>query len=557
MQYFKFIFLFSVVLILTACADDNNVDGVSENEEGDGSENQSITLSLPSDAVSVDPHGSNDLPSDKVRQHIFEGLVTQDENLEIVPELAENWEQVDDLTWHFFLREDVNFHDGNEFNAEAVKANLDRLLDPSRASTREFLLEMIEEVNVVDEYTVEIITEYPFQPLLGHLTHGAGDMMSQELIDEDYQNALEEAGADISLEDYYQIRESGGEEHEEIAEEISEYTGAVVEENPLGTGYMEFEERSPGESTSLVRNNEYWNGEVNIADLTLKVVPETGARVAEIETGESEVIADIPPSDRERFESNEDVTVTETDSVALEYIGLNTESEYLQDKRVRQALAHAFDKQEVIEGVYDNSGIEAVSPLAPEVFGFDDSLESPEYDLDEARRLLEEAGYEDGFELTMYVNDDNPQRIDTALWFQESLQDIGIELEVVQLEWATFLEATGEGEHDLYIMSWGNSTGDPDNAITPLFHTDRLGAPGNRAFFENEDVDRLLEEGREEADEERRAEIYSEIQEILIDESPAIFIMHPQNYNGYLSNLEGITIDSYETFNFKDITSVE
>src|SRR5699024_11781857 len=103
-------------------------------------------------------------------------------------------------------------------------------------------------------------------------------------------------------------------------------------------------------------------------------------------------------------------------SVALEYIGMNTESEILQDKKVRKAISHAFNKEEVIEGVYDGAGIEAVSPLAPDIFGFNDSLEPLEYDLDEAERLLEEAGYPDGFSLTMYVNDDNPQRVDTAIW---------------------------------------------------------------------------------------------------------------------------------------------
>src|SRR5699024_10608695 len=126
----------------------------------------------------------------------------------------------------------------------------------------------------------------------------------------------------------------------------------------------------------------------------------------------------------------------------------------------------------VIEGVYDGAGIEAVSPLAPDIFGFNDSLEPLEYDLDEAERLLEEAGYPDGFSLTMYVNDDNPQRVDTAIWLQESLKEIGVDLEIVQLEWGSFLDALGNQEHDLYIMSWGNSTGDPDNGIKPIFHSD-------------------------------------------------------------------------------------
>jgi len=541
-------------LLLGACADDSEVE---EDAEASGEtavdDGRSITLSLPSDAVSVDPHGSNDSPSERVREHIFEGLVKQDENFEIIPSLATEWEQVDDLTWHFTLQEDVTFHDGSEFNADVVKANFDRLLDPGRASSRSHVLEAVEEVNVIEDYIVEIKTEYPFQPLLSHLSHGAGDMISPEQINDDYQFALEEAGVDITVEEYYEIRTVGGEEHAEISEEISEFAGSIVEQNPTGTGYLKFDSRTPGESTSLTGNAEYWDDSVNIDELTLRVVPETGSRIAEIETGEADVIGDVPPSDKERLESSEEVELAETETVALEYIGMNTESEILQDKKVRQAISHAFNKEEVIEGVYDGAGTEAVSPLAPDIFGFNDSLEPLEYDLDEAERLLEEAGYADGFSLTMYVNDDNPQRVDTAIWLQESLQDIGVDLEIVQLEWGSFLEALGNQEHDLYIMSWGNSTGDPDNGIKPIFHSDSSNPGANFMYFSNEEADRLMDEGRQEDDEEKRHELYAEVQEILVEEAPAIFILHPTDYNAHSTSIDDIDISSYGEFDFQNV----
>src|SRR5699024_7791174 len=181
----------------------------------------------------------------------------------------------------------VEFHDGSEFNAEAVKANFDRLLHRIRGTTRSFVLEMIEEVNAVDEYTVEIITEYPFSPLLGHLTHGAGDMLSKELIDEDYQHALDEAGLDITLDEYYEIREAGGSGQKEIAEQITEHTSTVVEQNPAGTRYLKYDSRTPGEQTVLTGNDNYWNGDIKVAELTLKVVSEASSRIAEAETGQS------------------------------------------------------------------------------------------------------------------------------------------------------------------------------------------------------------------------------------------------------------------------------
>ncbi|MCD2137849.1 glutathione ABC transporter substrate-binding protein [Salinicoccus halitifaciens] len=546
--------LLALFLILGACSDDGNME---EEAQAEGAQEEtgdrSIELSLPSDAVSVDPHGSNDTPSERIREHIFEGLVKQNNEFEIIPSLATEWEQLDELTWQFTLQEGVTFHDGSEFNAEVVKANFDRLLDPGRAASRAHVLEMIEEVTVIDDYIVEIKTEYPFQPLLSHLSHGAGDIISREQINEDYEFALEEAEIDISVEEYYEIRAEGGEEYQEIAEEISQFAGSVVEEHPVGTGYLEFDARTPGESTVLVRNDEYWNGQVNIDQLILRVVPETGSRIAEIETNAAEVIGDVPPSDKERLESNEDTALVETQTVALEYIGMNTESEILQDKRVRQAITHAFNKEAVIEGVYDDAGIEAVSPLAPEIFGHHEELKSLEYDLDEAQRLLEEAGYGDGFGLKMYVNDDNPQRVDTAVWLQESLQEIGIDLEIVQLEWGSFLDALGNQEHDLYIMSWGNSTGDPDNGIRPVFHSDSSNPGANFMYFSNDEADRLMDEGRQEADLEKRQGIYEQVQEILIEEAPAIFILHPTDYNAHLDHIKDIRISPYGEFDFKNV----
>src|SRR5699024_2520770 len=195
MKKFSFLTLLGVlILILAACTDDSNVEEeASEGEESAAAEGGTLTLAIPSDAVSMDPHGSNDVPSEQIRDTIYEPLVTQDENFEIVPVLAEEYEQVDDTTWEFKLREGVTFHDGSEFNAEVVKANVERVKDPAKASARSFLLDMVTEVEVVDDYTVRLITEYPFAPLVNNLTHGAGKMISKDLIDADYQNALDEA----------------------------------------------------------------------------------------------------------------------------------------------------------------------------------------------------------------------------------------------------------------------------------------------------------------------------------------------------------------------------
>ena len=555
-HFWKILLMGIFVLALAACTDDSEVEpeGGEGGEGGESADGGDMTLAFPSDAVSMDPHGSNDVPSEQVRDTIYEPLVTQDENLEIVPALASEWEQTDETTWRFTLEEDVKFHDGSDFNAEAVKANIDRLLDPAMASARSFILEMVSEVNVVDEHTVELVTEYPFSPLPGHLSHGAGKMISRELIDEDYQNAIDEAGLDMTVEDYYELRADGGSEYEEASDAIAQYLGTVVEQNPVGTGYMKFESRTPGESTSLVANEDYWGGAPNIDSATFKVVSETGSRLAELETGSSDFIAQVESSNIQRVEENENVTLERTDSVSIDYIGFNTQKEPFDDKRVRQAITHAFDKEAVLSGVYNDSGTPAAAPLAPGVLGYDENLEGPEYDMDKARELLAEAGYEDGFDVNLMVNDDNPERVDMAVWLQESLAELDINVTIEQVEWGAYLEMTGSGEHDMFILGWSNSTGDPDNGISPLFHSDMVGAPGNRSFFENDELDALLDEGKRESDQDAREEIYKDAQELLVEEAPAIFVRHSENLNAYQNSVEGLGIDSYNIFDLRDVS---
>jgi len=557
MKKFSFMALLGVlILILAACTDDSNVEEeATEGEETAAAEGGTLTLAIPSDAVSMDPHGSNDVPSEQIRDTIYEPLLKQDENFEIVPVLAEEYEQVDDTTWKFKLREGVTFHDGSEFNAEVVKANIERVKDVAKASPRSFLLDMVTEVNIIDDYNIELITEYPFAPLANNLTHGAGKMISKDLIDADYQQALDEAGSDLSLEEYYDLRAEGGEEHEAVANEISSFVGQLVETEPVGTNYFKVDSRSPGEQTAVVRNDDYWGDTALLDGVTFKVVSEPGSRIAELESGSSDAILATLSSNIDRVEGNDDVTLLRNDSVSIDYIGFNTEKEPFDDPRVRQAITHAFDSQAVLDGVYNGSGTPAEAPLAPGVLGYSEDLEGLEYDMERAEELLDEAGVED-LTINLMVNDDNPERVDVALWLQESLSNLGIKVNVEQVEWGAYLAATGEGEHDMYILGWSNSTGDPDNGISPLFHSDNIGPDGNRSFYNNPELDSILDEARQSTEESEREELYMEAQQILVDDAPAIFIRHGENLNAYGNHVEGFEGDAYNIFDFRG-TSIQ
>lgn len=540
-------------LVLAACTSDSDVDPEGEEgaSEGTPAGGQDLVISEMSDIVSMDPHGNNDVPSSNVRYNLYDGLTQLNEDMEVEPNLATEWEQVDENTWSFTLRDDVTFHDGSVFNADAVVANLDRVLDPAMASPRMFLYEMITDVEAVDEYTVEITTEYPFAPLLAHLAHDGGGMISKDVIDADYQAALDEAGEDMTAEEYYELRDSG--EAEEVQDAITDSLGEYVTDNPVGTGAFKLQSRAPGENVILERNDDYFGEPAQLDTVTFKVVPETASRLAEIESGSSHVAGTIESSNVERVENGENTALEETESMSLSYIGFNTEKEPLNDPKVRQAISYAIDRESIIEGVYDGVGTPAKGPLAPGVFGYDENVEGISYDPERAKELLAEAGYEDGIDLSIWTND-SPERVNTAVYLQEALQEVGINLTVEQLEWGAYLEQTAAGEHDMFILGWSTATGDADYGTYPLFHSSMHGDPGNRSFFSDDEVDELLEAGRQESDEEARLEIYSELQDKLVETAPMAYIHHQSYLTGLNSSVQGFNVDAQGIYHLNEVT---
>lgn len=510
-------FVFLILLLsfaLVAC-------GSSDKQ---GEQGGDLVFAKGSDAVSLDSHGPNDNPSSNVATNIYEGLVYHDENGDIQPRLAESFEAIDDVTWEFNLRQGVKFHDGSDFNAEVVKANLDRVLDEEIASQRAFLFTMIEDVVVVDEYTVRIITEYPFSPLLAHLGHSGGDMMSLTSIEADYAAMAE-----------------GGE------------PGSVINENPIGTGLFKFQEWIPGDRIVLVRNDDYWGEPAKVDSLTFEVHGDDETRFNLLETGDAHLIFPINANHVPRAEGTPNVDVYRTNSFSLAYIAFNLDKEPFDDVRVRQAISMAINRDSIINGVLNGIGIPANGPLSEGVFGYSEELEPLPYDVDKAKELLAEAGYPDGFSTTIWTND-NQGRMDTAENVQEQLKQIGIDVSIQILEWGAYLENTAAGEHDMFILGWGTVTADADYGLYALFHSDNVGGAGNRTFIRNDRLDDLLDRGRRENDVDARLAIYKEAQEILVEEAP-MFYSHFLEYTvGIRDEVEGFWKHPNGLFQLGDVT---
>lgn len=509
--------LLSLVLALAACSGDNNSSD-EENKDSDkpaATEGGDLVYVTPADAPTLDPHGVNDTASNNATSQIFERLTDFDKDGNIVPLLATEFNAVDDTTWEFKLREGVKFHDGTDFNAEAVKASLDRILDPEFASPKIVVVNMISEVEVVDEYTVHIKTEKPFAPLPAHLAHNAGSIIAPSAIEE----------------------EKNG--------------GKKVTENPIGTGPFKLEKWNTGDSIEFVKFEDYWGEKAKADTLTFKVVPDQSTRVAMIETGEAHALL-LGSSDVKRVEAMQGVELDRVSSTRMDYLGFNMQKEPFDNEKVRQAIAMAVNKEDIVDGILDGQGLAAIGPLAPTVVGNSQELEPLEHDVEEAKKLLAEAGFPDGFKTTLQVNTGNAERENIAKLIQAQLAPIGIEVEIDLIEWGTFLEKTAAGEHELFILGWTTVTGDADYGLYALFHSSMFGEAGNRSFYKNDRVDELLDLARTETDQEKRNEAYKEISEILIKESPMVYLQHPDFVHA-MNGIDGLFVNSSGTPFFKDV----
>lgn len=503
----KSLFLITIFIlsVLAACSNDSEIeDAADNNEKSDESNAAEISMSLLATPNSMDPHAANDQPSNHVNVNIYERLVEFTPDLELVPGLAESYEQLDDTTWEFNLRDGIEFHDGEPFNAEAVKINLDRVMDETVGSPVAFLFELIEEVEVIDQYTIHIKTDGPFAALPSHLAHPAGGMISPAVIAEDYAQA----------------------------EPLT-----AVNQNPVGTGPFEFEEISEGDFVRLERNESYWGEPAKASAFTFSAVPEDATRIAELTTGNTDLIYPLDPNDFTQVNEQDGTTVNETESVRMEYVGFNTEKEPFNDPAVRQAVAHAVNKEDIINIMLEDKAVVAETPLSSAVNGHSDNLKPIDYNLETARNILDENGYGDGFTAEITVQDRTAA--DIATYLQQELAQLNIELEIYQIEAGAFLDYVGSGEHDMFIGGWGTVTLDADYGLSPLFHSSSIGTSGNRTRYANDEVDMLLSDARSETDEERRLKLYEEAQQIIIDEAPLIPIYHPYLLVGMNEEIQG------------------
>lgn len=507
-----------MLLILQACSTSGADTDNQTNAKGEGEtseEGGTLTVVRLSDATGLDPHFITDIPSANViHGKVYETLVQFDKEMNIKPMLATEWEQPDDLTWKFTLEENVKFQDGSTFDAEAVKKTLDRILDPATGSPQQSKLEMIEEVIVEDATHITLKLSEPYAPLLSILASNEGSIMSPELLDKS-------------------------------AEDIAT--------NPVGTGPFVFESWKSGQDITLVKNDDYWGTPVKLDKVVFEVIPEDATRLAMVEQGEAQISDQVPVTEIDRIEASDALNLYRTEGLAVEYVGFNTSVAPFDDVKVRKAVSYAIEREAILSGVYNNVGTLANVAMSPLVFGYSKNVEAYPYDINEAKKLIKESGLENGATVKLLTSD-RKERINMAEVIQSQLKGIGLNVEIQVMEYGSYIEEVDSGDHQMFIGGWGNATGDGDYNQYNLFHSDSIGSPGNHFYYNNPEVDTLIEQGRAEIDPGKREEIYEEVMQIEMDEAVYVPIRNYEHLAVYNNDVKDFYLNASNYLIINDTT---
>ncbi|WP_213423795.1 ABC transporter substrate-binding protein [Bhargavaea massiliensis] len=497
--------LLIVSMVLAACQSGNGGEAGTEDESAGESSGGSKTLVFGrgGDSVSLDPSRVTDGESMKVAANIFETLINfgeQDTTLQ--PGLAKEWEASEDgLTYTLQLEEGVKFHDGTDFNAEAVVKNFERWANGD-ADTFPYYQSMfggfkgdeshvIESVTAEGDHTVIFTLKRPQAPFLKNLAMTMFGIGSPDAFEADPE---------------------------------------AFGENPVGTGPFKFVEWKRNDSITIEKNEDYWKeGLPKLDRVVFRSIPDNGARLNALITGDIDLADGINPSDQATISGDDNLQLFERPSLNIGYLGMTVTREPFGDKLVRQAFNHAIDKQAIIDAFFEGAAEPAKNPLPPSIPAYNDSIEGYEYDPEKAKELLAEAGYPDGFEMELWAmpvpRPYMPDGAKVAEVIQKNLADIGVTAEIVSYEWATYLEKASKGEADAFLLGWTGDNGDADNFIYALLDGDNIGS-NNYTYYDNDELHDILIEAQTEVDEDKRNELYAKAQELIHEDAPWVPLAH-------------------------------
>jgi peptide/nickel transport system substrate-binding protein len=463
-----------------------------------------LTLGLGADVTALDPHYHNVTPNNNVAAHLFGYLVQRNEKSQLEPGLATEWKTIDPLTWEFKLRKGVKFHDGSEFTAADVVASIERVPTvPNSPSPFTAYTKQIKDIVVVDPYTIRLKTATPYPLMPSDMTQVA---------------IISRSAAKATTDDFN--------------------SGKAA----IGTGPYKLVRYVKGDRIELARNDAYWGGPTPWETVTLRILPQDATRVAALLSGDVQAIENVPPTDVAQLRKDKRIAVYRIVADRLIYLHMDSDRDVspfvtdragkplaknpLKDTRVRKAISKAINRQAIVDKVMEGEAIPAGQLVADFLFGATKTLKVEPYDPEGAKKLLAEAGYPDGFGLTIhapnnrYVNDAK-----IAQTVAQMLSRVGIDTKVVAMPSSTFFTQASDLKFSFMLVGWSTGTGEASSALKALVMTwnrDKGFGTANRGRYSNAKVDTLTEDALQTVDDVKREAYLQRATEVAINDTGVV-----------------------------------
>lgn len=445
-----------------------------------------VKFGLSTEPYTLDPMIGAGYASKNVAYAIYEGLFKFDDDGNVINAICDSYDVSEDGKIYTFKLKDVKFQNGDPVTAEDVKFSFERIMEEgSGAYYCSLLKNNIDSIEATDEKTCQVTLKAPFQAFVNYLA-------TKELLI---------------------VSKSWTEEH-----------NGDISQDPMGAGPFKFVSWDSGVSITLEANEDYYIEEQPYLDgVEFVFFPDETARVNALKTGSADIIEYTPQAQFDAINADANLEVYEQPGPAS-YLIMNTKNEYLADKKVRQAIAYAINKQDVLNAAFSGKGTPLNgSPLMETSVGYtEEAANCYAQDIEKAKELLKEAGYEDGFKITILTSSTYSFMEQTAVAVQASLKEIGIDAEIESVEWSTFNQRSNAGECELATQAFLGDVADPDWLNTMY----AAGGGYNMAAYQSDEYDALMAQGAAETDPEKRQEIYEQVVDIIMDDCPYAFLCY-------------------------------
>jgi glutathione transport system substrate-binding protein len=482
-----------------------------------------VVAAVASTFTTMDPYDANDTLSQAVVKSFYQGLFGFDKNMKMVPVLAESYTaSKDGLTYTVKLKKGIKFQDGTDFNAEAVKANFDRVTNPDNHLKRYVLYKNIAKTEVVDPATVKFTLHEPFSPFINSLAHPSGVMISPAA--------------------------------------IKEYGSKGLAQHPVGTGPFKFVEWKPSDYLKVAKWDGYWRkGYPKVDTITWRPVVDNNSRAAMMQTGEAHFTFPVPYEQAEVLKAKPNLALVAAPSIVHRYMSMNTLQKPFDNVKVREAINYAINKQALAKVAFSGYAIPAEG-VVPKGVEYAVKLGPWPYDPAKARQLLKEAGYPNGFETTLWSAYNHTTAQKVIQFLQQQLGQVGIKATVQALEAGQRVEKVESAQDPatapvrLYYVGWSSSTGEADWALRPLLDSGSFPPKlFNTAYYKNPAVDEDIKKALNTTDGKEKAKLYTDAQKRIWADAPWAFLVTEQLLSASSKKLTGMYVMPDASFNFDDI----